>query len=86
MYVIDPEIKCPCGNYAVSFVEMHNIDKCTPEEPNTTGFMCNACIVKMIAMLEELLSSVFAFCASCHKPFVTLSDIIVRQSPLGEGK
>jgi len=80
-FVIEPEVRCKCGNKAISLIEFHNTDGCTPEEPNLAGFMCNACIEKAVMFAQAILNT-GPYCSNCLLTFVTISDIIVRQCPI----
>lgn len=81
-FVIEPEVRCKCGNKAVSYVECHNTDQCTPDQMSRSAFMCNSCIGKAVHAAQDLLDSGLNYCSNCHLQFVTISDILVKQCPI----
>lgn len=85
-FVIDPGVKCKCGNHATHLVEIHAIDVCTTDAPTLTEFMCNCCLTKLYALVATLLEpapSGVNWCSSCMKPFNNLSDIVLLLEPIG---
>ena len=72
-----------CGELAVAFMEMHNVDYCTEERPTVMALFCKSCLSRNMRIVEELLLDGYtSFCGSCGLTIVNLSDMVVRLSPL----
>lgn len=79
---LDFSPRCECGNHAVSFLEIHALDYCTEDYPTRSSLLCRACLQRDVGRLAGILVDHPDFCSSCHLTFVSLSDIVVRLSPL----
>ena len=76
--VTDPEPLCKCGNVAVAFLQMHAIDYCTPEEPDISGLLCQACLERDVRRLLGILITGPGFCSSCYQDTGSLVEMNVR--------
>ena len=77
-FVLDPVIKCRCGNRAKVFLEIHAVDLCTAEHPTRCSFLCKSCLKRDVKRAELVALDGAEWCSSCGRTIVRLSDIIVR--------
>lgn len=83
-WVVDPGVRCKCGNMATHLLTAHATDTCSPGEETVTEFMCNACMELTYQWAAKLLHPTNGknFCGSCLLPFDSLSAIIVSLIPI----
>jgi hypothetical protein len=83
-FVVDFDAECECGNHATHLLTIHAVDYCTADEPNRTGFVCQACLTRAYALAAKLLhpSTKLNFCGSCYLTLDSLSGIIVSLVPI----
>jgi len=82
MFVIEPDVLCVCGNKAVVMLELHAVGFCTDDEPTVAAFKCGPCRDRDVQRAQEMIDE-DVWCVSCGLIIVTLSDMIVRQCPIG---
>jgi hypothetical protein len=80
--VSDFDPRCECGQAAVMFLELHNVDYCTQTRRTVSALVCKPCSFRDMARVQELLLDGPDFCSSCGLTIVSLSDMVVRLSPL----
>lgn len=81
-FVLDPNPRCKCGNYATHWFEIHAVDRCTEAEPTMSSFLCKACLAKAVRSAERIILDGGDWCSSCGMDICTYSDIVVRCEPL----
>lgn len=74
--------RCRCGNTATAFLQIHRLDYCTQSQPTCDDLYCQPCLERDITRLVQVLLDHPDSCSTCFLPIVSLSDIIVRLSPL----
>jgi hypothetical protein len=80
--VMDFDPKCKCGNVAVSYMEIHPLDYCTPERPTWAALLCRACLTRDVSRVRNILADGPVWRSSCGAQIVTLSGILVKVCPL----
>lgn len=81
-FVLDPAVKCKCGNHATHWMEIHAVDRCTEAARTISSFLCGACLEKSIRSAEEVVLDGGDWCSSCGMDICTYSDLVVRCEPL----
>ena len=84
-FVTDFDPMCKCGNHATHILTVHAVDYCTEDRPEWVKFICKPCIGNEVVRAATIVADGEEWCSSCGLILVTLSDIIVRLSPIPEG-